>query len=228
VTGSGSDVSVVIPSRNEADRIADTIRALKRLAEVAEIIVVDDGSDDGTGKVARSAGADLVLRHDVCRGKGAALSLGLEQATGSIIAFVDADLGDSAGEIGRVLEPVAEGVCDMAIASPGPAQRGGFGLVVRTARQGIKRLCGVDMRSPLSGQRAMRRELLAAIGALEEGFGIDVALTIDALRAGARVVEIPVEIAHRELGKTIRGFAHRARQWLDVRRALRARRMGPE
>lgn len=223
MTQSAPEISVVIPAHNEADRITDTIRALRHLESVAEIIVVDDGSEDATTHAAEQAGADSIVRCDLRRGKGRALSAGLARAKGSIIAFVDADLGESAGGIARVLDAVVKGECDMAVASPGPAARGGFGAVVRMARRGIRKLCDVEMRSPLSGQRAIRREVLDRIGRLEEGYGVDVALTVDALRLGASVLEIPVEITHRELGKTIRGFAHRARQWRDVRRALRKR-----
>ena len=120
----------------------------------------------------------------------------------------------------EVVEPVLSGDADMAIAAFGPARRGGFGTVVRMARRGIKNLCGVEMRSPLSGQRAVRREILDRIASFDDGYGADVGLTLDALSAGARVIEVPVQMAHREMGKGLRGFLHRARQLRDVRAAL--------
>jgi glycosyltransferase involved in cell wall biosynthesis len=216
-------VSYIIPAHNEADRVGETIGSLKGVAPESEIIVVDDGSLDATADAGAQAGADSVVRCEVRQGKGAALAAGLARARASVIAFVDADLGASAAQMAEVVEPVLGGQADMAIAAFGPSERGGFGIVVETARRGIKKLCGVQMRSPLSGQRAIAREVLDRIGGLEPGYGVDVALTVDALRAGARVIEVPVTMTHRELGKSLGGFMHRGRQFLQVRAALKKR-----
>ena len=97
---------------------------------------------------------------------------------------------------------------------------GGFGLVVKTARLGIKALGGQRMAAPLAGPRAVRREIVEKAGGFDARFGVEVALTIDALRMGSKVIEVPVHMVHRASGRDLRGFLHRGGQLVDVVRAL--------
>ncbi len=76
------------------------------------------------------------------------------------------------------------------------------------------------MTAPMSGQRAITRKLLQSIGGFETRFGVETALTIDALRKGYRVVEIPLPLQHRATGRDLRGFLHRGRQFWDIVRAV--------
>jgi glycosyltransferase involved in cell wall biosynthesis len=220
-------VSVVIPAYNEELLVGATVRALCDLPGIAEIVVVDDGSTDRTAQAAEEAGA-RVVRSGTNRGKGAALAAGIETARGGILLLLDADLGDSAGQAACLLEPVRTGRADMTIAAfpVVPGKGGGFGFVVRLARWGIRRAAGREMAAPLSGQRAVRREVIERVGGFAPGFGAEVALTIDALRAGFRVEEVPTTMTHRVTGRDWKGFRHRARQFLAVARALWARRAG--
>jgi hypothetical protein len=88
----------------------------------------------------------------------------------------------------------------------------------------IRTLSGFPAREPLSGQRALTAAALAAVRPLAPGFAVEVAMTIDAVRSGLRVVEIPIDgLSHRPTGRGARGFAHRARQGLDVLAACAAR-----
>lgn len=216
-------VSVIVPAYNEAERIAATVRALLSLPGVDEVLVVDDGSSDATAQLARRAGA-RVYRLPRRRGKGAALRRGVEEATRPVLAFVDADLGETAMELTRLLEPVLTGTADMTIARfPETGSKGGFGLVVTLARGGIFLLTGWRARAPLSGQRVLTRRLLEEVGGLSPGFGVEVGLTIDALRRGFRVLEIETQMAHRATGRDWRGFLHRGRQFIAVGRALLTR-----
>src|SRR6516162_8940194 len=117
------DVAVVIPARNEADRIRDTVAAAAGLPGVDLVIVVDDGSTDDTAGLAGEAGA-TVLRHSRARGKAAAMETGAEavqmlEAAGPHarhLLFLDADLGATAGAAGPLTEPVRAGEADMTIA----------------------------------------------------------------------------------------------------------------
>src|SRR4029079_644685 len=95
----------------------------------------------------------------------------------------------------------------------------GFGVVRRLSRWGIRRACGFVAEAPLSGQRAVRGELLRKLEPAAR-FGLEVGLTIDAVRQGARVLEVPVTMDHRHTGRRLSGFAHRGRQGADVVRAL--------
>jgi glucosyl-3-phosphoglycerate synthase len=218
-------ISAVIPAFNEAERIGKTVSALKQLPEIDEIVVVDDGSNDGTASAAESSGA-RVVRQSPNRGKGAALTAGIQAAQGDILLLLDADLGDTADQVGSLLPPVVNGEADMSIATFPviPGKGGGFGFVVRLARSGILKRTGKEMQAPLSGQRAVRREVLEKIGGIAGGFGAEVALTIDALCAGFRVVEVPTTMTHRVTGRDWKAMRHRARQFNAVAKALWARR----
>src|SRR5215204_501414 len=111
----GPRFSVVLPAYREAERIAGTIgRVRAEVGEVVgpeelEIVVVDDGSDDGTSAQAEEAGADRVLRHQANRGKGAAVRSGVLAATGRTVAFTDADLAYAPADLLAVLDAIESG-----------------------------------------------------------------------------------------------------------------------
>lgn len=217
-------ISAVVPAHNEEARIAATVAALRSIPEVDEIVVVDDGSSDRTAETAEGAGA-RVIRLAKNGGKGAAVMAGISAAAGDILLLADADLGDTASQTRVLLLPIIRNEADMTIATFPviPGKGGGIGLVVRTAREGIHKAAGREVQAPLSGQRAVRREVIEGIGGLDAGFGLEVGLTIDALRAGYRVLEIPTEMTHRVTGRNVRAILHRLRQYLAVRAALRKR-----
>jgi len=222
-------VSVIIPAYNEAGRIGETVRAARAIAEVEEVLVVDDASGDRTAEDAAAAGA-RVVRQDRNRGKGAALARGIEEARGEILVLLDADLGPSAAEARKLLLPILAGEADLTVARfPRARRKGGFGLVKGLARRGIRYFTGLEMESPISGQRALRRSAAPLILPLAPGFGAEVAMTIDAVRAGLRVLEVPTSMTHRETGRDLRGFLHRGRQFADIARTLWHcyRRYGP-
>ena len=210
----------LVAARNRADTVGATVAALRGLERVDDVLVVDDGSTDDTAEAALAAGA-RVLRLPVNRGKGGAVTAGVA-ATPEVEVYllVDADVGDGAAAADALLEPVLAGDADLVIGVlPAAGGRAGFGLVRDMARAGIARACGFRPQSPLSGQRAVRAPLLRDLE-LAPRFGLETAFTIDAVRAGARVVEVSVAMDHRHTGRTLAGFAHRARQGRDIVRAL--------
>ena len=104
---------------------------------------------------------------------------------------------------------------------PRSAGKAGFGLVKGLARWGITRLGGpFDAHAPLSGQRALNRSALRACRPFEAGYGVEVALTVRALRAGLRVVEVETEMSHAATGRDLAGFVHRGRQLVHVAAAI--------
>lgn len=213
-------VSAVIPAYNEATCLAQTLQALREHVDVHELLVVDDGSKDDTYGVAR-LWSDQVIRHPVNQGKGKALQTGWQQATGDIILFLDADLKASAKWANLLLHPVMQDQCDMSVARlPPPPSKAGMGLAKGLARRGIFYLTGSLVDAPLSGQRAIRREVLTRLGKLDDGFGIEVGLTIDALRAGYRIREVFVPFTHRYTGNDWSGICHRGKEFLAIGRAL--------
>jgi hypothetical protein len=219
-------IAAVVPAFNEADRVGITVRALiEGVPGLGRVIVVDDGSTDRTGEVAAAAGAEVV-RCAANEGKGAALRAGLAtlEADGGadVVLLLDADLGETADQAAALAEQVACEGADLAIATFPPAGPAGFGLVKGLARLGIRRLGdpGFAASAPLSGQRALSRDALSAVTPLADGYGVEVAMTIAALRAGLPVVEVPTTMAHRATGRDAAGFAHRGRQFVAVAATL--------
>jgi hypothetical protein len=212
----------LIPAHNEAERIASTLEALASVPGIDEIIVVDDASTDDTAKIALQRHA-TVVRLERNLGKGGALETGAAAAGDpDVLVLLDGDLGATASQAGALLAPVVEGTADMSIAAfPRPVGKAGFGLVKGLARWGIRRLGGpFDAQAPLSGQRALTRSALAACRPFAAGYGVEVALTVRALRAGLRVVEVETTMAHASTGRDLAGFVHRGRQFGHVARAL--------
>ncbi len=213
-------VVALVAAFDRADTVGATVSALHLLERVESVWVVDDGSTDATVEAARAAGA-TVTRLTANVGKGAAVAAGVAATPDAdVYLLVDADVGASAVGADRLLDPVLNGDADMTVGVlPGAEGRGGFGLVRGLARAGIARACGYRARAPLSGQRAVTAALLRTLD-LAPGFGLETALTIDAVRAGARVVEVDVDLDHRHTGRTVAGFAHRASQGRDIVVAL--------
>jgi glycosyltransferase involved in cell wall biosynthesis len=215
--------SALIPARNEADRIAATVAGLACLPGIDRVLVVDDASRDDTASAALAVGA-VVLRTTRHLGKGGAMEGALRRTgPGDVWLFADADLGQTAAGLGAVLREVLEGRADLAIAAPSAQEGGGFGLVKRAAASAIRTACGFEASAPLSGQRAITAAALAACRPLAHGFGVETAMTIDAVRAGFRVVEVPADVRHRPTGRDVRGFVHRGRQGIDAAAAVLAR-----
>ncbi|HEX7276497.1 MAG TPA: glycosyltransferase, partial [Acidimicrobiales bacterium] len=213
-------VVALVAAKDRSDTVAATVAALRALPEVDEVLVVDDGSTDDTAAVAVAAGA-WVVRLPANVGKGGAVAAGVGTSSETdVYLLVDADVGVTATAAGALLEPVLAGRADVVIGVlPSAGGKGGFGLVKGLARAGIERACGFVAQAPLSGQRAVRGELLRQLD-LAPRFGLEVGFTIDAVRAGARVVEMPVTIDHRHTGRRLAGFVHRGRQGADIARAL--------
>jgi hypothetical protein len=236
------DLAVIIPAKNEADRIAATVRAASKLTGADIVVVVDDGSTDDTAALAASAGAHVV-RHPRNRGKAAALETGAEAVrlieagrlneAGAASApaagprhllLLDADLADSATEAGPLADPVRAGTADMTIAVFSTRVRnGGFGIVTTMAGAGIERATGWRPAQPLNGQRCLTRAAFTAALPLAAGWGVETGMTIDLLRQGMRVAEVKVPLSHRATGKDWRSQLHRLHQLADVSRALLVR-----
>jgi hypothetical protein len=200
-------LTILVPARDEEAAIGETVARLRRAFPEAEVIVADDGSRDRTAAIAEEAGAVVLRLHR--RGKGQALSAAERAAPPGALLLCDADLS---GE----LEPLLQGGGDLNVALFAEAVGGGFGLAKRVARGLIELLGGLEVREPLSGQRALSSAARAACFPVAAGFGCEVRMTIDAARAGLRVREIELSLGHRSTGRDLSGFLHRARQLRDT------------
>lgn len=243
-----SDTLIIVTAHDEADRIEATLRALARAFPGAPVWVADDGSNDETARIAQRAEA-RVVGSERSIGKGGAATLAARNAlsqlgrdravtvdggvsmdvtSGEVVPIVavlcDGDLGESAALLGPLADAVREGRAELAVAVFARRVGGGLGLAVGFARWAVRRRCGLELQAPISGQRALCAGALADVLPFAAGFGMEVGMTIDAARAGHRVVEVELDLHHRATGRTPSGFAHRGRQLLDCLRAYLARR----
>jgi glycosyltransferase involved in cell wall biosynthesis len=223
---------VVVAAHNEADRIGATLGALTVAFPGARVWVADDGSSDGTSEIALGAGA-RVVRCERMVGKGEAVTRAAREALAearrtsegdAVFVLCDGDLADSASELGALADVVARGEAEIAVAAFARRVGGGMGVALAFARWAIRRRCGLDTDAPISGQRALSEGALEDVLPLAHGYGMEIGMTIDAVRAGRRVVEIELDLSHRATGRTLAGFLHRGGQLLDFMRVYLARR----
>ncbi|HEX7280059.1 MAG TPA: glycosyltransferase [Solirubrobacterales bacterium] len=228
VAGEEGALAVIVAARNEADQVGETVRALRAAFPGARVWVADDASGDGTAEVAMTAGAEVVSRGRP-HGKGANVSAAADaalsvEAPPGLVLLCDGDLGASAGRLAPLVEAVRRGECDLAVAAFSRRVGGGFGLALGFAHWAIRSLCGAETEAPISGQRAMRVEVLRAALPFARGYGMEIGMTVDAVRAGFRLGEVELDLEHRATGRDPRGFLHRARQLRDFARVYLARR----
>ena len=202
-----SELTVLVAARNEEERIERMVAGLRRDFPGSEVIVVDGASEDETAARAEAAGA-IVLRLGR-RGKGEALSAAERSAGPGPLLLCDADLRGS-------LTPLAETGADLAVAAFARRVGGGFGVAKRIARELVRLRTGVSPREPLSGQRYLSERARTACFPLAPGFGCEVRMTIDALRARLVFEEVELDLDHRATERDAAGFVHRGRQLVDA------------
>lgn len=224
-------VAAIIPVKDESPRIAATVRAVRAIPGVDLILVVDDGSEDDTQHAAREAGA-VVVRHSHYRGRAAAIETGAAvvamrdvpgRAPRSLLLLAS-DLAEAAVNVAPLVPPVLAGEADMTVALLPPAPTG-RGVTVRAARRAIAQLTGWTPSAPLSPLRCLTRQAYEAATPLAHGAGIEPAMTIDLLRAGFRVLEVPIELRHHAAGGALAGQLVRVSGARDVEFAISARRV---
>lgn len=160
-------VTVVIPAFDEAGTVAASVSAARQHPQVAEVVVVDDGSSDGTAEAAASAGA-RVVRFEQNRGKAAALDAGVRAARHDLLLFLDADVtGHTAATLTQILQPVLDGHYEMYV-----------GIHTRSTVW-LNRL--LHFFPIISGERALTRRMWEAVPAVHKnGFQIEIAMNYTA------------------------------------------------
>jgi glycosyltransferase involved in cell wall biosynthesis len=210
---------VIVTAYDEADRLPATLDAVGGAFPHARVIVADDGSTDGSDAVARDRGVEVV-RSARTIGKGGVATLAAERAmadalAGAVVVLCDGDLGESAAHLPALVDEVRTGRADVAVAAFARRVGGGFGIALGFSRWAIRRRSGFIATAPISGQRALRGEVLRAVTPFAARFGMETAMNVDAARSGFRVCEVELDLAHRATGRTLGGFAHRIRQLAD-------------
>lgn len=197
-----TDVTIVIPAKNEAASLPALLEQLRAVGEWREIIVVDDGSNDKTAAIAEAAGC-VVPRHPYSKGNGAAIKTGARTASGDVVVFMDADGQHDPADIQRLLDRINEGY-DLVV---GARQRGSQASVGRGLANGLYNrlatyMTGHKVEDLTSGFRAVRadkfREFLYL---LPNGFSYPTTSTMAFFRAGYSVAYEPIHAAQR-VGKS--------------------------
>ena len=222
---SGSAVAVVI-ARNEATSIGRTVTSAATIPMISSVVVVDGDSLDGTAERAAEAGATVIPapHHG---GKGRALEGAFDVLPPApAYLLLDGDVGETATAAAPLLIPVLSGELDLCVGRLPRQETGGFGMVKRFAGRLVASQGSFRPSDPLSGQRAATRDLLEACRPFAWGFGLETAMTMDAVRLGFRVGELGVEMRHRPTGRDVAGFLHRGRQGADIVRAALPRLAG--
>lgn len=195
-------ISVVLPAKNEAGAIGQTIQKIKQLDMVTEIIVVNDGSTDDTAVLAEQAGA-RVVSHPYSKGNGAAIKTGARATVGSVIVFMDADGQHDPQDITRLLQKIEQGY-DLVV---GARQKGSQASIGRSFANKLYNNLATymtehDVEDLTSGFRAVRadkfREFLYL---LPNGFSYPTTSTMAFFRAGYSVTYVPIYAAKR-IGKS--------------------------
>lgn len=193
------NLSIIIPAKDEAASIGGVVATLRESLPVAEIIVVDDGSEDNTGSIAASAGA-RVIRHRYSKGNGAAIKSGARSANGNVLVFMDADGQHSPEDVKRLLEDFADGM-DMVVGARSDASQAGKRRLFGNKLYNYLASWVVGHKIPdlTSGFRVVTAaKFKEFLYLLPNGFSYPTTITMAFFRAGYSVSYIPIDAQSRE------------------------------
>jgi glycosyltransferase involved in cell wall biosynthesis len=214
-------LSVVIPCYNERHTIREVVRRVQASPFEKEIIVVDDGSTDGTRHVLASLASDdlLVLYQNTNQGKGAALRRGFAQTSGDMVIVQDADLEYDPADYPRLLQPILDGVADVVygsrfLGSPRRVHLFWHSVANKLLTSMSNMATNLNLTDMETGYKVFRREVLQSIRLESDRFGFEPEITAKIARRGYRIYEVPISYLGRgyDEGKKI--------TWRDGLRAL--------
>lgn len=201
------DVTVIVPTKEEAPTVEGVVKGAKKFA--SRVIVIDGHSLDETRELAARAGAEVML--DDRRGKGAAMRLALAQVKTKFTVFIDADASHDPEDIPKLLAPLMRDEADHVGASRligGSSElHGGFDEFLRLAGSSFITACighkfGIKLSDSQNGFRAARTEILNKLNLCEDSTTIEQEMIIKTLRKGYRLVEVPSHEHARRFGQS--------------------------
>ncbi len=215
-----SKLSVIVPVFNERNTVAEIVRRMREvdLPLALEIVVVDDGSDDGTASLLPQLrdSTTRVVQHEVNRGKGAAIRTGLEHATGDLVLVQDADLEYDPGDWPKLLAPVLRGRAVVVYGSRFTGERRNMMFLHWVGNRFLSLVTNVLYNTTLSDMetcyKLFDRRILDGLTLRAQRFDFEPEVTAKILRQRIRIYEVPISYAGREIdeGKKITwrdGFA---------------------
>jgi dolichol-phosphate mannosyltransferase len=205
-------VSIIIPAYNEAHSLRELLKRVLNapvpLGCTKEVIVVDDGSTDGTARVIKDyAGHELVIGHHshINRGKGAAIRYGLTMATGEVVIIQDADLEYDPGDYLKLIAPLARGAADVVYGSRFCGQAIGMSFKSLIANKILtfmaNSLYGARITDEATGYKAFRSDVLKRLHLQCRGFEFCPEVTAKLCRLGYRIHEVPISYHARRVAE---------------------------
>ncbi len=210
-----ADLSILMPVFNERERVRSAVEEVLATSfptEHVELVIVDDGSNDGTAEVLAELGRDPrvnVISHPQNAGKGAAVQTALQHASGTYAAIMDADLEYDPADIGKLLEPILAGDADVVYGTRGFESHSAFSFWYVIGNKGVTLAANLLFNSYLGDimtcHKAMRTDIFKSLELKSAGFDIEPEITGKLLAAGHRIYEVPVSYRARgrEEGKKL-------------------------
>ncbi|VUT27747.1 MAG: Glycosyltransferase AglJ [Candidatus Syntrophoarchaeum sp. GoM_oil] len=198
-----NDVLILIPTLNEANSIGYLIADFKALG-FSNILIIDGHSTDGTCKIAKDAGAKVILQKG--KGKGVAVQQAFEIADSEILVMIDGDLTYVPSDVEMLLKPIRDGSADHVIGDRlKKYEKGAFTRLNRFGNHILNKIFGMLygewLNDILSGYRAFTKRAYKGFDLQEAGFGIETEITAESVKKGMRIVEVPITYKARS-GKT--------------------------
>lgn len=200
-------VTAIVPTKNEAEGIAAVVDSLRPFVD--EILVVDGHSTDGTREAAEAAGARVILDNN--KGKGDAYWVGIQNANGAILVFIDADGSHDVNDVPVLIKPIVEDAADLVIASRhkggSDEWKGDVDTWLRAVGSGflsvvINKRWGSNLTDVLNGFRAARREAALTAGLRAHDFDVEQHMIAQFLKHGFRVTEVASHERCRKWGRS--------------------------
>ncbi|HEY8703356.1 MAG TPA: glycosyltransferase family 2 protein [Gaiellaceae bacterium] len=201
MAGANLEVSIVMPVFNERVRLERAVDAVldAKVADRFELLIVDDGSTDGTRDILRGRSWPpevRVIYHDRNRGKGAAIRTALAEARGEYTTIMDADLEYEPSDIPALLAPLRDGHAQAVFGTRGFQSHSAYSFWYVVGNRGVTFAANLLYNSWISdmmtGQKAMPTELFRSLELRERGFAIEAEITARLLRRGIRIYEVPI------------------------------------
>ncbi|MFC2083695.1 glycosyltransferase family 2 protein [Bacteroidota bacterium] len=199
-------LSILMPAHNEVQTVAEIVERVLTVQLNQEIVIIDDGSSDGTSEVIDKLASSSVkvIHHATNKGKGAAIRTGLEAATGDVIVIQDADLEYDPYDLLRLIEPIRENRANVvygvrSLASQKWIMRMGNKFVTRVTNL----LYSQRLKDMETCYKMMKRELALSLDLECNGFEIEAEVTAKLLRAGEKIYELPISYTARKENKKL-------------------------